>query len=311
MKFLLLTLVVLGILFPRGSIYAENISRGFTVSPAFQEIILGQEDTKTDFFVSVTNNTGVEVTLRIAVFDFGSLDESGGVAFLGASNDLGKKYALASWIRPEKDVFLLEPGEMKKILVTIENREMLSPGGHYGSLTFKTEESVQEENREDTISVNQLFSSLIFVKKIGGEIYNLELKGSEYKNSLVRFQDTLRVRFQNRGNVHVIPRGMATVSDPLGRIVAKGIINEESALILPETFRVYPVHLGTLTLSLVPGRYTMEITYRYDGKDDFVLVTNTYFFVPILFIGSFLIIILGCGGIYFWRKKKIMKSAIL
>lgn len=282
MRLFLFTFFVVAILlFPQGIVHAENNSHGITISPAFQEITLGEKDAKTDFFVSVTNTTETLITLRISVFDFGSLDESGGVAFLGASNDLEKKYALASWIRPEKDVFMLSPNETKKILVTIENRDALAPGGHYGALTFKTENDPDGSVGGDAIAVNQLFTTLLFVKKIGGEIYNLELKGSEYESSSIRFQDMLRLRFQNSGNIHVVPRGVATVSDPLGRVVAKGIINEESSIILPETFRVYPVRLKTLLFSFMPGRYTMEIGYRYDGKDTFSTSALTFYYIPL------------------------------
>lgn len=299
-----------GVVSPWGALYAQNNLGGLSVDPAFQEITFVQKDTKTDFFVSLTNDTAVSVTLRIAVFDFGNLDESGGVAFLGISNDLGKKYSLASWIHPEKDVITLKPKETQKISVTIENRDSLSPGGHYGALTFKTEDTSEGDTGGDIISVNQLFSTLVFVKKVGGEIYNLELKESEYKNNLVRFQDTLRLRFQNSGNVHVVPRGVATVTDPFGRTVAKGIINEESALILPETFRVYPVHLGVLAMSFVPGRYTMEIAYRYDGKDDFSITAFQFYFIPPLIILACLIFV-ACGGYVVWRQRRAGKKEAL
>src|SRR3989344_2957199 len=123
MKLFLSLLFVVGILFPQGYLYAAGEQRGLTVSPAFQEIILDQQDQEKNFVVSVANDTGVSVTLRLSVFDFGSLDESGGVALLGASSDLEKKYALASWMRLEKDTLTLDPGETGKVRVTIENRD--------------------------------------------------------------------------------------------------------------------------------------------------------------------------------------------
>lgn len=287
----------------RATLFDHDTLNGLTVSPAFQEVILDQKEKKADFFVSITNTTGALVTLRITVFDFGSLDESGGVAFLGASSNLEKKYALASWMRPEKDVLTLQPDETQKILVTIENRDSLGPGGHYGALTFKTEDTAVQNVSGDTVAVNQLFSTLVFVKKIGGEIYNLELKGTEYQNNVAKFQDVVRLRFQNSGNVHVVPRGMVLVSDPLGRLVAKGILNEESGLILPETIRAYPVRLKTLAPSLIPGRYTMEIAYRYDGKDDFMTTSLQFDFIPLPAILAFLVFI-ATGGWYVAKRRR-------
>lgn len=305
MKLLLSIFFVVTILFSGEPLLAAD-ARGITVSPAFQEVILDQEDKEKNFVVSVANDTDDIVTLRLSVFDFGSLDESGGVAFLGVSGDLEKKYSLASWMRPEKDVLTLAPGEIGKVRVTIENRDTLGPGGHYGALTFKTENTAkknQGESAGDTVSVQQLFSTLIFVKKVGGEIYHLELKASEYQSAIVKFQDLLSLRFENNGNVHLVPRGVVTVMDPFGRIVKKGIINQESALILPETLRVYPVRLSTLAASFIPGRYTMDIAYRYDGKDDFTTTSLQFDFIPLPAILTFLVLIVT-GGWYVAKRRR-------
>ena len=305
MKLFLSLLFIVGILFPQGSLFAVSEQRGITVSPAFQEIILDQKGESQDFSVSVTNDTDTVVTLKLSIFDFGSLDESGGVAFLGASDDLEKKYALASWMRLEKDTLFLPPGETGTVRVTIENRDSLSPGGHYGALTFKIENDTTLGGTGSSIAVNQLFTALVFVKKVGGEIYDLKLGGQEYESSSTTFGDVLRLRFQNSGNVHLTPRGVVYVTDPFSRTVRKGIINQESALILPETFRVYQVSLNMLAPVFIPGNYTVSLAYRYDGKEEFVTVTETHFFIPPLFIsGAIFLLVGGTGTIFFLRRRK-------
>lgn len=292
---------VFGVTLSTGLVYAEQNPIGLTVTPAFQEITLDQNDDQKNLPVSLTNTTSGMVTLRVAAYDFGSLDESGGVAFLGASNDLEKKYTLASWMHLEKDTVIIAPGETVTVRVTIENRSTLSPGGHYGALTFKTENSSQGAITGDAVSVNQLFSTLIFAKKIGGEIYDLELKAAEYRNNFVKFQDRIDLRFTNSGNVHVVPRGTVVVSDSLGRIIAKGIINEESSLILPESIRIYPVMLKSLAWCFFPGKYTIAIAYRYDGKGDFTTTSISFDFIPLPAILAFLIFIVT-GGWYVAKR---------
>jgi hypothetical protein len=122
-----------------------SASGGIVVEPAFQEVTFTNEASVIPFRVTLRNDSAVPVTLRPSVVDFGSLDESGGVAFLGNAEELSRKYALASWMRPEKDVLSLGPGESEELEVTIENRESLSPGGHYGALLFQLS---NEENGE-------------------------------------------------------------------------------------------------------------------------------------------------------------------
>jgi hypothetical protein len=240
--------------------------------------------------------------LKLAVYDFGGLDESGGVAFLGAQSDLEKKYALASWMRPSQNTLELDPGETENVIVTIENNDTLSPGGHYGALTFQIGDARAEEP-VNNVSVRQMFSSLVFVKKVGGEIYELNLKEQEYENKYVWPPDIIRLHFQNSGNTHIVPRGIITIVDPLNRAVAKGIINQESSFILPETSRVYPVKLNEIAKSFIPGRYTLNIAYRYDGKDDFTTTSSRFDFIPPIAIVIISVIVMALGWIFLTYAK--------
>ena len=65
---------------------------GLSVTPAFQEVVLNEEKTEIRFPVTLTNRSSRDYLLTLSVLDFGSLDETGGVAFLGAEKDLEKKY---------------------------------------------------------------------------------------------------------------------------------------------------------------------------------------------------------------------------
>lgn len=305
MKQILFSTVLLwALVLPLERAHAADNQGGLTLSPMFQEISLEKNEQQKDFLVTLTNNTGSLMTLRLSLLDFGSLDESGGVAFLGATNDLEKKYALASWMRPGINTLTLAPGESQKVRVTIENRDTLSPGGHYGALVFKVGDDTVDPNVSNEIAINQLFSVLVFVKKLGGEIYSLDLKGNEYAKSSISLPEEIETRFQNSGNVHVTPRGTVTITDPLGHVVSKGIINEESGLILPETFRTYPAHLRSLALAFIPGRYTLHIAYRYDGKDDFIVKTEQFEVFPLPAIIGVLLIGAIIVGWYVSRQRR-------
>ena len=78
-----------------------------SVSPLFTDITLGASESSQEFFLTVANTTADPVVLRLSLVDFGSLNESGGIAFLGKDASGTNRYALASWIIPEKDVVTL------------------------------------------------------------------------------------------------------------------------------------------------------------------------------------------------------------
>lgn len=242
----------------------------FSVEPLFTDIRLDGE-AEYPFSLEVGNTTSEPIVFRLSFVDFGSLDESGGIAFLGQGSDLQKRYGLASWLSAEMDVVTVFPGEKKRIGLSVTNRESLSPGGHYGAVLFHSEkEGSDAVDAPSNISISSNFTALIFVRKTGGEIQQLQYRDAVIRTDALSIPDKVSERFQNSGNVHLTPRGVVEVRDPFGYIVRRGILNEDSALILPESYRLYPIVLKSLRTAIFPGFYTVSATYRYDGKEDFM-----------------------------------------
>lgn len=299
-----LCLFVLALFLKSQFVFAQENKKGFSITPFFQEVNLEQGQKEAVFFLTVENTTDIPAIFRVSVLDFGALDESGGVAFLGAS-DPERKYGLASWISLEKDALVLNPGEKQNVRVAVENKESLSPGGHYAAIFLKMENDEKSSGENySAVAFNPSFASLIFARKIGGEIYGLEFKGQEMQKQFPKNPSGIKLRFQNTGNVHVVPRGIVKITDPFGREVLRGIINPESAIILPETFRVFPVSLKKTALTIFPGAYTLSVEYRFDGKDDFAVQKFKFNFIPISFVTTILIIFSLFAGYVWFRKRK-------
>lgn len=265
---------------------------GITISPAFQDITLLPSMANETFTISVTNNTSEPYEFSLSVVDFGSLDESGGVLFAGQTErKLNYRYGLSQWATVERDRIVVEPKATEKVPVTIINKESLSPGGHYGALLLSPTNSGE---RPTKVQINQVLSSLLFVKKQGGEIYNLSLRDYKLQQKIFQSPDSLELRFQNAGNVHVVPRGIVTVTDLQGRVVKKGSINAGSALALPETFRRMTVPLDSMASSWMPGKYQVSIQYRFDGTDSFQTRTFEYFYLSVWYVAVLIsLVILG------------------
>lgn len=248
---------------------------GITVAPAFQNVVVSDDKPTDTYEFSLTNNTSEPVEFALSAVDFGSLDESGGVLFLGNSEkSLNYRYGLARYTTLERDRLTIEPKQTEKVKLTITNKESLTPGGHYGAILATPTQNGQRPTR---VQVNQVLSSLLFVRKQGGEVYQLSLRDFGVKRQLFDAPKSVDLRFQNAGNVHVIPRGIATITDPRGREVRRGFINGGSAIILPQTFRRLSLPLENTSTAWIPGRYTLTIAFRYDGSEQ--LQTKTYSFI--------------------------------
>lgn len=260
------------------AVQAAADSGGFSISPAFQEIDLVQSDKKKEFFVKISNRTDAIQEIRLEAVDFEDSGEPGEVFFSKDGNsDFVKKYGLVSWIRLEKNIIVLEPQSEEKVLATIENRDSLSPGGHYVAV-MATIGGGKDENQDFSgVGLEQSIASLVFVKKIGGEIYFLDLKKISLPNIAFSLPEKINLEFENSGNVHVVPRGIIEILGPFGRVLGKGVINRSSAIILPGMVRAGNHTLDRRSALFFPGHYTVRVNYRYDGQDGFMTKETDFF----------------------------------
>jgi len=308
-SFLALVLAILVFWESKTVLAAEDLA-GFSVAPFFQEVELVDGQTAAKFSLEVSNSQDFPVVFRLSVVDFGALNESGGVAFIGSGDGLNNKYGLASWMSLDRDAIVVSPGEKQAIQGRIENKDSLSPGGHYAAVVMKMENDNEQATVEDAvskISVAPTVAALIFTRKVGGEILGLDLKENNLENNFFGLPEMARLRFQNTGNVYATPRGTVKMFDPLKREVAKGVINNESAFILPETFRVFPVSLKEMSRAFLPGKYVVLTEYRYDGKEDFFTQKQTVFIFPavaMVFTGIIVIVIILYLKFSFKKSKK-------
>ena len=121
----------------------------------------------------------------------------------------------------------------------------------------------------------------------------LNLDSQDFSHGLFSLPGQINPRFQNTGNVHIVPRGSVDIYDPFGRQVRKSIINTGSGIILPESFRVYSGTFMNLATVFWPGRYSMVTSYRYGGKPDFLLKSYSFILVPPLFILALILLVLA------------------
>jgi len=152
----------------------------------------------------------------------------------------------------------------------------------------------------DTLGVKQIMATLIYVLKTGGVKQELRLNKAEYLKNPVNLPNKIEMRFENSGNVHLIPRGKVEIKNSKGNIISKGIINQMSVKIMPESFRLFEVKMEKYKSWIFPGKYTLEINYRFDGADNFVTQSETvnYFGKEGAMVS---ILLLSLVGIFLWK----------
>src|SRR5581483_2022247 len=144
--------------------------------------------------------------------------------------------------------------------------------------------------------------SLLFVTKIGGDTHKLALAGVTAKHSLFALPANVALNFHNVGNSHVVPRGVVSILDSRGQIISKGIINQDSDIILPETYRLLNVPLVKVSSARGIGRYTLRTDFRFDGFGQYRRYqTKLWLFPPGPFVGLLALLFLAAAVVYITR----------
>lgn len=277
---------------------AQNKS-GITVSPSIAHIDLGTDSS--EYELTYENNTNAEINLLLSVQDFTELEDNYKISFLEGKDAANYKYSLSSWISFENKTIQLSPNEKKSVKVFID-KNRITKGGHYASILAE----ILQPEIKNQVNVKAILSSLLFVRaSTGKEIETGKINSFRALRDGIDYPDSYVLRFENNGNVHVIPYGLIQVFDPLGNLVAKGILNEGSLDALPESIRRYDTKITTYQKVLLPGIYTAKINMHF-GKTNQKLATTVKFFSQGMFdfvkIGLGLIVILIL--IIYLKKRK-------
>lgn len=237
-----------------------------SVSPFLQEVkISGQEPTK-NFTVTYTNDASTVQNISFSILDFGTLDQTGGVAFVG--NSANYKYGLAHWLTLDQTSASLAPGQSLPLTATIINDNSLTPGGHYAAIVATRANSATSGS--NPVSIQQKLSSLVFAVKTGGEYYDLKLQKITTDGNLFKLPTEVHLSILAAGNVHIEPRGVVSLNDSNAKTIARGVINEQSGYVLPGATRIFDVNLTPIAShSWWQTTFKLKVDYRYEGINSF------------------------------------------
>ncbi len=274
-------------------VLAQKSGYALSVNPAYVEVELNHPDDVKEIVLTFTNSSDKTVDLNMFPIDFKQQDENGMIGFIGQSAG-SYSYSLSSFLSFESNKISVDPHSKQKFTISVKNRQDLSPGGHYAAVVAK-----MEEDSQTGAVLAPSVSSLILLRKVGGERFNLSLSDVNWPTGTVVFgyPESVRLLFQNEGNVHLIPYGTVQIKDLSGRLLYKGIINVSSARVFPESRRYIPVDLKRVSFSApvsidvmtVEGRDSLNKT-KFVSRETFLYV-NQYsgiiiLIFPVLFIAQ-------------------------
>lgn len=283
-------------LFQPPSVLAQENNKGLTVSPAFVDITLEKVGEEQKIELDYINHTLHPVNLEIFPLDFKQQDENGQISFVNQTDVYS--YSLSSFLSFESRQLTLNPKERKTFTLIAKNRDDLSPGGHYAAIIAKIVDTPESTSSGNIIQPS--ISSLILLRKVGGERFNLSLSDTNLSKNFLSFSfpKSIELIFQNQGNIHLVPYGKIEFKDILGRITHKGTINQNSVKVFPEGRRriksdiikikePFPIMIYTINIagqdSLKKTTYSFQESYIYINT---VVIFALFFIFIALFIAK-------------------------
>ncbi len=278
---------------------------GIVVDPAFVEVTLQQPQQEKQIIISYTNNTNSSLRLEFFALDFRQKDELGTLSFLGAESK-SFSYSLSSFLQFETNTMTLAPKEKQNLRIYVTNRPDLSPGGHYAAVVAKEIDNGQVQNGQTQVS--PAISALIFLRKEGGERFNLSLNNMNWPESWLVFSHPkdIVLTFQNEGNIHLVPYGRVEIRDWSGRLTYKGVINTSSLRVFPETRRQIKVDMQQQAWNLPVTIEQISVSGSDSLNKTKFLSQQSYLFIDPLLLIFFAIIILWLA--IRWKRKRPAKK---
>lgn len=302
MKILLLVFSIIFLVQPVLTIQAQETvltQTSLGVDPAILEIILepGKQDEK---IIHVNNSSNLPLPIKAVRQTFVAKE------IVNVPEEKLNIFDASSWLElaPEDEDFILQPKEVKEIVVKFNPPENASPGGHYASLIFQPL-IPQELVSNQSVFVYARVAVLVFMQVKGDIKQELSYNQVKIDSLYNEFPIQVSTKLENIGNTHLRPEGKLIIYDELNRTV-KTTVEIVPSIILPELIKEYPVTIDSI---YDYGQYSAQFIVSY-GDDQIQILSEKHYFTVFPYRATIIIlIILVILYLVFFRLRKRIHKA--
>lgn len=260
-------------------------------------------------------NVGASVqTFYPEVFDFKPLNETGTPQFILAKESKNYTYSLASWIKISTEGITLKPNQPTALNFTINVPKGAEPGGRYAGILFGTS---PPQTSGTQIAISNKVGALVLVRVSGDAKELATLKEFSAAKNFYEYPPVdLVVRVENKGNVHVAPKGNIEIKDIFGRKVAVLPVNEKNGNALPESTRRFDKDTDALTWKpggFTIGRFSANLLLTYGDSGKQLSASLSFWVIPwkillVLLLAIIILILLIIFGVKRYNRWIVSKA---
>ena len=264
--------------------------------------------------VKVVNGNTYPLTIYTEVVNFSATGEAGQGRFSPIQGDNIDKSTLASWITISKGPHVIPPEQTTEVSFFVEVPENAPPGGHYAAILVSTEEP-KGNTGELAVKTSQAVTSLFFVRIEGDVKEEGSIREFRVSDSLVPTTNAeFSLRFENKGNVHLQPRGDIVITNMWGTVRGKIPVNYQTHFgnVLPMSIRDFKFSWNSDFQISDIGRYKAVATLAY-GEGNIKSISGvTYFWVvPVKATLITLIILVSFISLIVWMIRLYVRKMLM
>lgn len=231
-----------------------------TVAPARQEITVdpGQKTGADVRFYNLGDNP---ISGLIKVADFIVQDKEGSPRIIENVSQASPRFSASTWIKLPYDRITIAANDKVSIPLTLTVPANARPGGRYLAVYFEPTASIPQPiggQKEGGSAVTPRLSSLLYIR-VNGPITEKALVSRLFARSFNEYGPiTVETEILNRGDYHIRPKGVFTLTDMFGATVDQVTLKEQN--IFPDVSRTYTNQLGEKWMF---GRYKINLAASY------------------------------------------------
>lgn len=216
--------------------------------------------------IKVVNGNSYPLTVYAEILNFKPVGEAGQGKFVPAPSS-GENATLAEWIELSSGPYTIPPEQTKDITFIADIPKDAAPGGHYAAIIISTKEP--EATGELSVRASQGVTSLFFMRVEGDVNEQGSIREFRVVDSLLDTPEAeFSLRFENKGNVHLQPRGDIVITNMWGTERGTIPVNYQTHYgnVLPESIRDFSFTWKSDFKITDIGRYKAIATLAY-GED--------------------------------------------
>lgn len=257
-----------------GKLYAQS-RLPITVIPARNQIEV-EPGERFSLPINFYNQSNDPISGFFKVADFIVDDNQGTPRLIEDASLAPVKYSASRWVSMLYDRATLPANEKVNLQIDINVPQDTRPGGRYVAVFFESSSSApsRTDGKEEAGSGTALrIASLVYIK-VKGPIAEKALVSRFFTPSFFEYGPVkVTADILNRGDYHIAPRGIVTLTNMFGGLVDQKLIEEKN--VFPDSIRNYELDLGNKWLI---GRYKVNLSASY-GSTGQALAAATYVWV--------------------------------